>query len=109
VTMVIFLVSLAGLPPTAGFVGKFFLFKAVIAERFYLLAVVGAVNSLVALYYYMRVVKAMYMEPPEQALPQEMPVTLLYRFLLILSVAPILYLGIFFEKVYHISAQVVFG
>ncbi|NOY53719.1 MAG: NADH-quinone oxidoreductase subunit N [Deltaproteobacteria bacterium] len=109
VTMVIFLVSLAGLPPTAGFVGKFFLFKAVIAEKLYLLALVGIVNSLVALYYYMRVVKAMYMEQPEQALPQEMSVTPLYRFLLVLSAVPILYLGIFFETVYHISAQVVFG
>ncbi len=109
VTMVIFLVSLAGLPPTAGFVGKFFLFKAVIAENLYLLALVGVLNSVVSLFYYMRVVKAMYMEQPEHDLPQNLVVTPLYHFLLVLSVFPVLYLGIFFEKVYHISTMATFG
>ena len=65
VAMAIFLFSLAGLPPLAGFVGKFYLFAAVIEREFYLLAVVGVLNSVVSLYYYARIVKAMFLERPE--------------------------------------------
>jgi len=64
VAMAIFLFSLAGLPPLAGFVGKFYLFAAVIERHFYLLALVGVLNSVVSLYYYARIVKAMFLEQP---------------------------------------------
>jgi NADH-quinone oxidoreductase subunit N len=64
VAMAIFLFSLAGLPPLAGFIGKFYLFAAVVKEQFYLLALVGLVNSLVALYYYARVVRTMFLDMP---------------------------------------------
>jgi NADH-quinone oxidoreductase subunit N len=62
--MAIFLFSLAGLPPFAGFIGKFYLFAAVVQEEMWLLAVVGGLNSVIALYYYARIVKAMYLENP---------------------------------------------
>ena len=62
--MAIFLFSLAGLPPLAGFVGKFYLFAAVIERHFYLLALVGVLNSVVSLYYYARIVKAMFLDQP---------------------------------------------
>lgn len=64
VVMTIFMFSLTGVPPTAGFIGKFYLFAAVIKSgpQLYWLAVVGAINSVVSLYYYMRVVKVMYFE-----------------------------------------------
>ncbi len=65
VAMAIFLFSLTGLPPFAGFVGKFFLFAAVIKQAFYLLAVVAVVNSVISLYYYARVVKVMFLDFPE--------------------------------------------
>lgn len=65
VCMAIFLFSLTGLPPLAGFVGKFFLFAAVIKQQFYLLAVVAVVNSVISLYYYARVVKVMFLDFPE--------------------------------------------
>jgi NADH-quinone oxidoreductase subunit N len=65
VAMAIFLFSLTGLPPFAGFVGKFFLFAAVIKQEFYLLAVVAVVNSVISLYYYARVVKVMFLDFPE--------------------------------------------
>jgi len=64
VAMAIFLFSLAGLPPLAGFVGKFYLFAAVIERHFYLLALVGVLNSVVSLYYYARIVKAMFLDQP---------------------------------------------
>lgn len=67
VCMAIFLFSLTGLPPLAGFVGKFFLFAAVIKEQFYFLALVAALNSVISLYYYARVVKTMFLDLPEAA------------------------------------------
>ena len=60
--MVIFLVSLAGIPPVAGFFGKWLLFTAVLEQGYYWLALVGLLNSVVSLYYYARIVKAMFFE-----------------------------------------------
>ncbi|HMV65311.1 MAG TPA: proton-conducting transporter membrane subunit, partial [Myxococcota bacterium] len=60
--MTLFLVSLGGFPPTAGFVGKLFLFRAAIAQGHVSLAVVGVIASLVSLYYYLRVVVWMFMK-----------------------------------------------
>ena len=65
VSMTIFLFSLTGLPPLAGFVGKFQLFSVVIEDGLYWLAVLGVLNSTVSLYYYARVVKAMFLETAE--------------------------------------------
>jgi NADH-quinone oxidoreductase subunit N len=64
VAMAIFLFSLAGIPPLAGFVGKFYLFAAVMEQRYYLLAVVGFANTLVALYYYVRIIRTMFLDAP---------------------------------------------
>jgi NADH-quinone oxidoreductase subunit N len=63
--MAVFLFSLTGLPPLAGFVGKFFLFAAVIKAKLYWLAVIGVLNSVVSLYYYARIVKTMFLDFPE--------------------------------------------
>jgi NADH-quinone oxidoreductase subunit N len=60
----VFLVSLAGIPATAGFVGKWYLFGAAIRSHLAWLAVVGVVNSAVSLYFYARIVVMMYMRPP---------------------------------------------
>lgn len=71
-TMAIFLFSLTGLPPFAGFVGKFYLFAAVLArggDWYIVLAIVAILNSVVSLYYYMRIVRAMYLEPPKDPAP----------------------------------------
>jgi NADH-quinone oxidoreductase subunit N len=65
VAMAVFLVSLTGLPPTAGFVGKFYLFAAVLNTKWIWLAVVGAVNSVISLYYYTRVIRYMFLREPE--------------------------------------------
>ena len=60
----IFLFSLAGLPPFAGFVGKFYLFAAGVEAKLYALVVIGLLNSVVSLYYYARVVKVMFLDQP---------------------------------------------
>jgi NADH-quinone oxidoreductase subunit N len=61
----IFLLSLVGIPPTAGFVGKFYLFGAAVRAGYVWLAVIGALNSAAAAYYYLRVIVYMYMREPE--------------------------------------------
>jgi NADH-quinone oxidoreductase subunit N len=61
----VFLLSLAGVPPTAGFFGKFYVFRAAIDGGYVWLALLGLVNSVVAAYYYLRVLVTMYMREPE--------------------------------------------
>jgi NADH-quinone oxidoreductase subunit N len=63
--MAIFMLSLIGLPPTVGFIGKFFIFRAAIDANLIWLALVGVVTSLISAYYYLRVVVMMYMRPGE--------------------------------------------
>jgi NADH-quinone oxidoreductase subunit N len=61
--MALTLISLTGLPPTAGFVGKFYIFAELFKhQQFYWLAVVAILNSVVSLYYYFKIVKSMYLE-----------------------------------------------
>jgi NADH-quinone oxidoreductase subunit N len=62
--LTLFLVSLTGIPLTAGFVGKFYLFNAAVASDWVVLALVGVLTSVVSAYYYLRIVVAMYMEEP---------------------------------------------
>ena len=66
VSMAIFLFSLTGIPPFAGFFGKWLLFTAVIKQELYWLAVVGLLNSVVSLYYYARIIKAMFLETSDE-------------------------------------------
>ncbi len=64
VALSIFLFSLTGIPLTVGFIGKFYLFAAVIRNRFYVLALIGILNSVVSLYYYLRPIRMMFFEQP---------------------------------------------
>ena len=65
----VFLFSLTGLPPLAGFIGKFYLFAALIKGGLYWLALVGVLNSVVSLYYYAGVVRRMFLEKPLEETP----------------------------------------
>ncbi len=67
VALSVFLLSLIGIPPTAGFVGKFYLFGAAVKSGYVWLAVIGVLNSAVAAYYYLRLIVFMYMREPEGA------------------------------------------
>jgi NADH-quinone oxidoreductase subunit N len=60
----LFLLSLAGIPLTAGFAGKFFIFRAAIESHFIWLTVIGVINSAISVYYYLRVIVVMYMKEP---------------------------------------------
>jgi NADH-quinone oxidoreductase subunit N len=67
-TMAIFMFALAGVPPTAGFVGKFYIFSAAVQGGYIWLAIIGVMNSLVSVYYYLRITVLMYMRPAEAEL-----------------------------------------
>ncbi len=73
--MIIFLFSLAGVPPTAGFFGKLFLFKSAISAGYIWLAVLGILTSVVSLYYYLRVLVYMYMYEPSDVVPARQSVS----------------------------------
>jgi NADH-quinone oxidoreductase subunit N len=62
----VFLLSLAGMPPTAGFFGKFFLFSATIKQGFFWMAVWAAINSVISVYYYLRPIVVMYMQDADE-------------------------------------------
>ena len=61
--LTVFLLSLAGLPPFAGFIGKYYVFAAAIQGNFITLTIVAAVNSVIAAYYYFRIIRLMYLTP----------------------------------------------
>ncbi|MEX0808065.1 MAG: NADH-quinone oxidoreductase subunit NuoN [Dongiaceae bacterium] len=66
----IFMFSMAGIPPLAGFFGKFYVFMAAVNAGLYVLAVIGVVASVVAAFYYLRIVKLMYFDEPTEAFDQ---------------------------------------
>lgn len=93
VAMAIFLFSLMGLPPTAGFAGKFYVFAGAVKAGYLWLAVIGVLNSAVSLYYYLRVMVYMYFrDPVEDFAWVSMPVSVTVS--IILAIAGSLYLGI---------------
>ena len=99
ITMVIFLISLTGLPPTAGFIGKLYLFTALLAKGgtwYMVLAMVAIANSVVSLFYYARVIRAMYLDKaPEDAKPVQALNSA--GFLATVLAVPTLLLGIFWQ------------
>ncbi len=94
--------SLAGIPATAGFIGKFFVFKSAIDGGFYALAIIGVVNSLISIGYYLKVVYILYMrEPVEESAPPRLAIA--DRLVLGLCGAGILALGIFPAGVWNFA------
>lgn len=98
VAMVIFFISLTGLPPTAGFIGKLYLFAAVLDARWIWLAIVGAINSVISLYYYVRVLRNMFLRDPEgSAEPIVFPAAQLT--LVVLLMVPTILFGLYFTPI----------
>jgi NADH-quinone oxidoreductase subunit N len=90
--MAVFMLSLAGIPPSAGFIAKLLVFKAAINAQAYGLAIVGVLTSALGAYYYLRVVVYMYMRAPEAA--EEAALSPVLNVALALSVVAIVVLGI---------------
>jgi len=92
----LFLLSLAGAPPTAGFFGKLFVFRAAVDAELYVLVVVGLLNSVLGAYYYLRVLVYMYMREPEPGAPIATPMRSGYvATTLVLAAFFVLALGLF--------------
>ncbi|MFQ5508142.1 MAG: NADH-quinone oxidoreductase subunit N [Leptospirillia bacterium] len=86
--MLIFMFSLAGIPPTAGFISKFYIFMAAVNAGYIWLAIVGALLAAVSAYYYLRVIVVMYMKDPEVehtlTLNKGMTLTLVFSMVLVI-------------------------
>jgi proton-translocating NADH-quinone oxidoreductase chain N len=95
VAMTAFMFSLAGLPPFAGFFSKYVLFAGAVQAGFWWLAAVGAINSALSLYYYSRVVKAMWIEEPTGEFNIRSTPTGIYVAVLVAAVATVLLLPAF--------------
>ena len=92
-SMTIFLLSLGGLPPFAGFVAKFYLFSAAIQEGLLTLVIIAVLNSAISFYYYLKIVVFMYMKEPEAEFNISLtPMTL---FVVLIGVLGTIQLGIF--------------
>jgi NADH-quinone oxidoreductase subunit N len=93
ILMLIFLLSLAGIPPTAGFIGKYFIFLSLVETGHYYLAVLAVAYAVVALYYYFRIVVAMFMRKAAEAAPLASSVGV--RVALAITVSMTLVIGIY--------------
>jgi len=92
-TMLLALVSLAGMPPLAGFFGKFTLLMAVIKSGYVWLALIAGVNIVISLYYYLMVAKRIYVDAPHDTTLIAVPLKI--RLLLLIAIAGIIIIGIF--------------
>ncbi len=91
--MLVFLLSLAGVPPLAGFIGKLYIFVAAINEGLYTLITVGLINIVISLYYYLVVVKKMYINEPHD--PTPLTISSPLRAVLYVGLAGTLIIGIY--------------
>jgi NADH-quinone oxidoreductase subunit N len=99
VVMTIFMVSLTGLPPTAGFIGKFYIFAALVkgGPQFYYLVILAGINSVVSLYYYLRVVKVMFLEGERSETILQPPAVMMG--MLLLTAIPTVLFGIYWSPI----------
>jgi len=94
-SMAVFMFSLAGVPPLGGFIGKFYIFQAAVQHGLYKLTVIAVLNSVIAAYYYLRVVYVMYMQKEgEPAGEQVVETGVLLNAVLILCLAMVIILGL---------------
>jgi NADH-quinone oxidoreductase subunit N len=93
VLMLVFMLSLAGIPPLAGFWGKYFIFLSLIESKHYVLASLGVLYSVFGLYYYLKIANAMFMRQPAKG-EEKLPVSLGMRVALGITGLATIYIGI---------------
>jgi len=99
--MLLFMLSLGGIPPTAGFMGKFWLFGAAIDSGYFGLAVIGVLNSAISLYYYIRVVVFMYLK--KDTLGSEPTSSPALNIALVVAVVATLVLGMYPRLLFEVA------
>jgi NADH-quinone oxidoreductase subunit N len=102
VALAIFLVSLTGLPPTAGFIGKLYLFAALLNHGWIWLAIVGALNSVISLYYYVKVFRNMYLHAPDQS-ATPLTFSMMQRVTVLILLVPTLLFGLYFGPLVQLA------
>jgi NADH-quinone oxidoreductase subunit N len=100
--MSVFMFALVGMPPTAGFIGKFYIFSAAVQAGYIWLVIIGVINSLISVYYYLRITVIMYMKPAEADLGP-VDTTPMVNATLILSALAVLLLGIFPGTIFNLA------
>ncbi len=101
-SVLVILLALAGIPPTAGFMGKYFLLAAAVGKGLVPLAAVGALNSVLSLFYYFRIGRAMFLEEgPSGSAPSAGRVSLLVTVFLAVAAAALLLLGLLARSADH--------
>jgi NADH-quinone oxidoreductase subunit N len=104
IAMLIFMLSLGGIPPTAGFMGKLWIFGAAIDAGYIWLAVIGVLNSAVSLYYYVRVVVFMWISAPDDD-PVPLHISPAIVTVLVLMVLGTLVFGVYPEALFEFAEQ----
>ncbi|MCX6825857.1 MAG: NADH-quinone oxidoreductase subunit N [candidate division Zixibacteria bacterium] len=100
--LALFLLALAGFPPTAGFLGKFYIFSEAVKGGYIWLAIIGVINSLVSVYYYLRIVVAAYFDQRETEF-QPVTYTPALRLVLFITAAGTLILGLWPQYFLHLT------
>src|SRR5690606_19767294 len=98
----VFLISLTGLPPTAGFIAKLYLFIALVDANMIAVAVIALLNTVVSLYYYVKILKNMYLVRPETELPKFKVSPAAFAMLMFLLI-PVLVFGVYFTPLVNFA------
>jgi NADH-quinone oxidoreductase subunit N len=101
--MTVFLLSLGGFPPLAGFIGKWYIFSAAVEEGYYWLAIIGVLTSVVSVFFYLRIVVMMYMTEGREAYRPRVPVTAMIG--LALATIAVFYLGVLPRDVLQLAIE----
>jgi NADH-quinone oxidoreductase subunit N len=102
--MTVFLLSLGGFPPTAGFIGKWYLFSAAVSAGSYALAIIGVLTSVISVFFYLRVVVMMYMSEETSTAPVTQP-SAASVFALAIPLIATFYLGILPTRLLDLAAK----
>jgi len=108
ISMTIFMLSMAGIPPLGGFMGKFYIFSAAVKAQYYWLAVIGVLNSAISVYYYLRVTVLMYFREAEREISglSFSPTSVIA---IIISTWGVLYMGIFPSDILALAQRSITG